>query len=110
MLWKPKKNFLHRCFVTLQGTVLSVFFWGYCMTQLIGGHLSDRRGGDKIMTFAAAGWAVLTLLTPCLPLMYGTGSILFVMAFVRMLVGICQGELLLFFNIISGQFIKQMFF
>ncbi|XP_064626671.1 voltage-gated purine nucleotide uniporter SLC17A9-like isoform X2 [Lineus longissimus] len=73
------------------GTVLSVFFWGYCMTQLIGGRLSDKRGGDKVMTVAAAGWAIFTLLTPCLPLMYGSSSMLFVMAFVRMLIGVCQG-------------------
>ncbi|CAH1775098.1 unnamed protein product [Owenia fusiformis] len=47
-----------------KGTVLSAFFWGYCMTQVLGGYLSDRIGGDIVLIVSATGWALITFWTP----------------------------------------------
>ncbi|CAG8820124.1 8814_t:CDS:2, partial [Racocetra persica] len=52
--WSPK----------IQGLISSSFYIGYCMTQIIGGALSDKFGGKQILGIAAATWAFFTLLTP----------------------------------------------
>ncbi|XP_077531730.1 voltage-gated purine nucleotide uniporter SLC17A9-like isoform X1 [Haemaphysalis longicornis] len=49
---------------TTAGTVLCCFFWGYALTQVLGGYLGDVWGGDKVMLGAALGWSLLTLYTP----------------------------------------------
>ncbi|KAL1483273.1 hypothetical protein MTO96_033300 [Rhipicephalus appendiculatus] len=49
---------------TTSGTVLCCFFWGYALTQVLGGYLGDMWGGDKVMLGAAVGWSLLTLYTP----------------------------------------------
>lgn len=49
---------------TDSGTVLSSFFWGYTLTQVVGGYFSDRFGGQRVILFAAIGWSVLTFLMP----------------------------------------------
>ncbi|XP_071453984.1 voltage-gated purine nucleotide uniporter SLC17A9 [Hetaerina americana] len=49
---------------TDSGTILSSFFWGYTLTQVIGGYLSDRMGGEKIILTAAVGWSLLTFWMP----------------------------------------------
>uniref|UniRef100_A0A8C6V9Z3 Solute carrier family 17 member 9 n=1 Tax=Naja naja TaxID=35670 RepID=A0A8C6V9Z3_NAJNA len=36
------------------GIVLSSFFWGYCLTQVVGGHLSDQIGGEKVLLLSAS--------------------------------------------------------
>uniref|UniRef100_A0A1A9WKN6 Major facilitator superfamily (MFS) profile domain-containing protein n=1 Tax=Glossina brevipalpis TaxID=37001 RepID=A0A1A9WKN6_9MUSC len=50
---------------TDSGTVLSSFFWGYTLTQVVvGGYFSDRFGGQRVILFAAIGWSLLTFLMP----------------------------------------------
>ena len=49
---------------TDSGTVLSSFFWGYTITQVLGGYISDRIGGQRIMWIAAVGWGLSTFLLP----------------------------------------------
>ncbi|XP_021917610.1 solute carrier family 17 member 9 isoform X2 [Zootermopsis nevadensis] len=49
---------------TNSGTVLSSFFWGYTLTQVIGGYLSDRIGGHKVILTAAVGWSLFTFCMP----------------------------------------------
>lgn len=49
---------------TNSGTVLSSFFWGYTLTQVLGGYLSDRIGGHKVMLTAAVGWSLFTFWMP----------------------------------------------
>lgn len=42
------------------GTVLSSFFWGYSVTQILGGYLSDRFGAERVLLVAGSTWALLT--------------------------------------------------
>ncbi|CAG8606128.1 35056_t:CDS:2 [Gigaspora margarita] len=49
---------------TIQGYVSSAFFFGYLTTQIIGGVLTDKFGGRKVLSIAAATWTLFTLLTP----------------------------------------------
>ena len=76
----------------LQGAVLGAFYWGYAVTQILGGYLGDRFGGDIVMSTAAVGWTILGFWTPLLPY-FGSSpeSILVIMVFSRVLMGILQG-------------------
>ena len=47
-----------------QGIVLSSFFAGYAVTQILGGYLADRFGGSLVLQTGMVLWSVLTVLTP----------------------------------------------
>jgi ACS family sodium-dependent inorganic phosphate cotransporter len=47
-----------------QGLVLSSFFAGYLILQVVGGRLADRYGGKAILGFGVLLWSVFTMLTP----------------------------------------------
>jgi ACS family sodium-dependent inorganic phosphate cotransporter len=47
-----------------QGIILSAFFWGYLWPQLLGGWMSDRFGGRRVLAAGVAVWSFATLLTP----------------------------------------------
>ena len=47
-----------------QGTVLSAFFLGYLVTQVIGGRLADRFGGKVVLGIGVLSWSLFTMLTP----------------------------------------------
>ncbi|XP_048666645.1 solute carrier family 17 member 9 isoform X1 [Marmota marmota marmota] len=71
------------------GIVLSSFFWGYCLTQVVGGHLGDRIGGEKVILLSASTWGSITMATP---LLAHLGSAHLVsMVFSRVLIGLLQG-------------------
>ena len=38
------------------GGVLSAFFYGYAMTQLVGGRLADSFGGKRVLALGVIGW------------------------------------------------------
>ena len=42
------------------GTVLSSFFWGYSLTQVLGGYLSDRIGAERVLLASGLGWGLIT--------------------------------------------------
>eukprot|EP01041_Mallomonas_annulata_P007326 gene7326-14945_t len=46
------------------GIVLSAFWVGYALTQVVGGRLSDKIGGEKVLPFSLIAWSVCTALTP----------------------------------------------
>ncbi|XP_063140310.1 voltage-gated purine nucleotide uniporter SLC17A9 isoform X5 [Rattus norvegicus] len=71
------------------GIVLSSFFWGYCLTQVVGGHLGDRIGGEKVILLSASAWGFITVTTPLLAHL-GSGHLAFV-TFSRILTGLLQG-------------------
>ncbi|XP_036101005.1 solute carrier family 17 member 9 isoform X7 [Molossus molossus] len=71
------------------GIVLSSFFWGYCLTQIVGGHLGDRVGGEKVILLSASAWGLITAATPLLAHL-GSAHLVF-MTFSRILTGLLQG-------------------
>ncbi|VDO69970.1 unnamed protein product [Heligmosomoides polygyrus] len=76
---------------TDSGTVLSCFFWGYALTQLIAGGFADTFGGENILPWSSLVWIVLTFFTPQLfDFAYWSGMPLVVLLLVRILTGIGQ--------------------
>jgi len=49
---------------TERGVVLSSFFIGYLVTQVLGGSLAARFGGKAVLGFGVLWWSLFTLLTP----------------------------------------------
>ncbi|MFV2089552.1 MAG: ACS family MFS transporter [Pseudomonadales bacterium] len=47
-----------------QGVVLSSFFVGYLLLQVVGGRLADRFGGKMVLGAGVLLWSLFTLLTP----------------------------------------------
>ncbi len=47
-----------------QGSVLSSFFVGYLLLQILGGSLADRFGGKIVLGLGVILWSLFTLLTP----------------------------------------------
>jgi MFS transporter, ACS family, solute carrier family 17 (sodium-dependent inorganic phosphate cotransporter), other len=47
-----------------QGSVLSSFFVGYLLLQILGGTLADRFGGKIVLGLGVILWSLFTLLTP----------------------------------------------
>ena len=48
----------------VQGIVLSCFYFGYMVTQLLGGYLADRFGGKLVLAVGVVWWSAFTILTP----------------------------------------------
>ncbi|XP_063064352.1 voltage-gated purine nucleotide uniporter SLC17A9-like isoform X2 [Engraulis encrasicolus] len=46
------------------GVVMSGFFYGYCLTQVLGGYASDRIGGEKVLLLSSTAWTLVTAITP----------------------------------------------
>lgn len=71
---------------TQKGLILSSFFYGYITTQLIGGVVAARIGGNRIFGIGIGMTAVLTLLTPI-----AAKAGLYVLLAVRIIEGIFEG-------------------
>ncbi|CAH2303111.1 solute carrier family 17 member 9 [Pelobates cultripes] len=71
------------------GIILSSFFWGYCMTQVLGGHLSDKLGGERVILLSAVTWGLITTITPLS--VHVTSHPLTLISFLRFLMGLFQG-------------------
>ena len=50
--------------LSTQGLVLSSFFIGYLLTQVVGGKLADRYGGKVVLGFGVLIWSLFTLVVP----------------------------------------------
>ncbi|KAL8192359.1 hypothetical protein R6Q57_027544 [Mikania cordata] len=46
------------------GLIQSSFFWGYLLTQIVGGIWADKIGGKKVLGFGVVWWSTATILTP----------------------------------------------
>ena len=74
------------------GVAMGTFFWGYVTTQVIGGYMADKVGGDKILCLSVSVWGILTLLTPHIAhIHFDFMSALGVLTLIRVLLGISQG-------------------
>lgn len=49
---------------TVKGAIMSAFFAGYLLTQVIGGRLADRFGTRWVLAGAVLLWSAFTILTP----------------------------------------------
>lgn len=78
---------------TDSGTILSSFFWGYVLTQIFGGYLSDKYGGERIILVSSIWWSIITIAMPTIldfSTFFPTFALPFVV-FVRILHGALQG-------------------
>jgi len=82
---------------TQTGTVLSSFFWGYTLTQVAGGYLSDKFSAERVLLASAFGWALVTFWFHQIVYLSsgsndadGNGGLALIVAF-RVLMGACQG-------------------
>ncbi|XP_020785504.1 solute carrier family 17 member 9-like [Boleophthalmus pectinirostris] len=71
------------------GVVLGGFFWGYCITQILGGYVSDKIGGERVLLMSAASWGLITAGTPLVTRF--SSHALFLMTAARFLMGLLQG-------------------
>ncbi|XP_073222182.1 ascorbate transporter, chloroplastic-like isoform X2 [Cicer arietinum] len=46
------------------GLIQSSFFWGYLLTQILGGIWADKLGGKVVLGFGVVWWSMATVLTP----------------------------------------------
>ncbi|KZV57648.1 putative anion transporter 2, chloroplastic-like [Dorcoceras hygrometricum] len=46
------------------GLIQSSFFWGYLLTQIVGGIWADKIGGKVVLGFGVVWWSTATILTP----------------------------------------------
>ncbi|XP_078317046.1 voltage-gated purine nucleotide uniporter SLC17A9-like isoform X2 [Crassostrea virginica] len=95
---------------TQSGSVLSSFFWGYTMTQFLGGYLADRVGGDVILPIVAVFWSMITFWTPQLAQL-STDKYLTIQFIVlsRVFLGMFQGGYMPSSISLMGQFIQSPF-
>ena len=76
----------------ISGMALSAFFCGYLLTNMLGGYLADRHGGEIVIFYSALVWSVLTVALPLVAhstfLFYtGTSAVLIC----RFFTGVSQG-------------------
>lgn len=46
------------------GVIQSAFFWGYVLTQILGGWAADKYGGKVVLGAGVLVWSLMTFLTP----------------------------------------------
>lgn len=76
----------------VSGMALSAFFSGYVSTNVIGGYLADRYGGERTIIYSSMMWSSVTLLIPYLAnsnTLLNPGTIVIIGG--RVLTGMSQG-------------------
>lgn len=75
----------------ISGMALSAFFCGYITTNVIGGYLADRHGGDIIICYTALVWAIITALLPVFATSNIIGNSTSSVLLMRFFTGVSQG-------------------
>ncbi|CAG2215404.1 unnamed protein product [Mytilus edulis] len=92
---------------TQSGSILGCFFWGYTMTQFLGGYLSDKVGGDVVVPIAACFWSILTFWTPQFAYLSTDKYVtLHILVLSRVLLGMFQGFYMPSVTSLIGHFIE----
>lgn len=89
------------------GMILSSFFWGYTLTQVASGYISDRMGGQRVMWIAALGWSLTTFfLADVIEMFSNSIHCVLIVAIARVLNGAFQGtqNIPFFFLIINSKY------
>ncbi|XP_067208729.1 voltage-gated purine nucleotide uniporter SLC17A9 [Linepithema humile] len=74
------------------GIILSSFFWGYTLTQVASGYISDRIGGHKVLWISALGWSTTTFFMPeIIEFFSSDDSSIFLIVMLRIVNGAFQG-------------------
>nr|CAH8869020.1 unnamed protein product [Trichobilharzia regenti] len=74
------------------GFMMGVFFWGYAVTQYLGGYLSDMFGGEVVIAISSLGWSLLTICFVCLPsINFGIYNVYGFFIVTRFFLGVFQG-------------------
>ncbi|CAJ0941920.1 unnamed protein product, partial [Mesorhabditis belari] len=77
---------------TDSGTILSCFFWGYAITQLVAGGFADAHGGERILPNTSFVWILLTIFTPQIfDFAYWSGFPFTILLIFRIIYGVAQG-------------------
>ncbi|XP_033335730.1 putative inorganic phosphate cotransporter isoform X1 [Megalopta genalis] len=84
---KPSDAMVYNWDPVTQGAILSSFYWGYIVTHLPGGLLSEKFGGKHFLGLGILATALFTLLTPIV-VEYGEATGLIIL---RVLMGLCEG-------------------
>ena len=68
------------------GFIFSSFYLGYMLTMALGGYLSDKFGGKRVLGWGVVLWSIFTILTPL-----AAHNGFFALFFIRVLMGIGEG-------------------
>ena len=71
---------------------MSAFFFGYILTQILGGILSDRFGGERVLFLSAAAWSLSTFIIPFIEILVPVN---FGFTALRIIAGASQGPFFL---------------
>ena len=80
--------------IFFQGFVMSTFFFGYIITQIAGGILADRYGGDRMLFYSAFVWSICTFLIPVIGDVFHMPYTMSIIV-LRALSGVAQGKFLM---------------
>lgn len=74
------------------GAVMGSFFWGYITTQIIGGYMADKIGGDRVLWMSSLLWSILTFFTPRIAAISSPYfNTMFLLMIARVMLGVSQG-------------------
>ena len=68
------------------GWIFSSFYLGYMLTMALGGYLSDKFGGKRVLGWGVVAWSIFTILTPI-----AAHNGFFTLFFIRILMGVGEG-------------------
>lgn len=76
---------------TASGMALSAFFCGYVTTNVVGGYLADRHGGEIVICYTALVWSIITAFLPFIASSGIIGDSTSSVLLLRFLTGVGQG-------------------